>query len=200
MTVDLWVVGGARAALAILLAVSCLTDLRARRIPNLVSGTAFVAALVWHALAPAGAGLFDPYMAGGLGFREALIGAMASLVLLVIPYGVGLLGAGDVKLLVALGAWVGISALPSFWLAVMLAGAALALVWALAVNDVSGSLGRTVAALRALLFRLMGLPGLALLEGRTNQEAPPAARLPFAIAITGGCAGYGLSVHQTLFG
>lgn len=169
MTVDLWAVGGARAALAILLAVSCLTDLRERRIPNLVTSIAFLLALGWHALAPAGAGLFDPHMAGGLGFREALIGAMASLVLLVIPYGVGLLGAGDVKLLVALGAWVGISALPLFWLAVMLAGAMLALIWSVAVDDVSGSLGRAVDALRSLFFRLMGLPGLALLEGRARR-------------------------------
>lgn len=194
---QVWVTS-ARVGLAFVLVAACATDLRSRRIPNLVSAAALLAGLIWHGLAPDGAGVFDPYRPGGLGWRDSAAGAAISLALLLVPYAVGLLGAGDVKLLAALGAWVGIASLPLMWLAVMLSGALLACGWAVANGDVGGMFSRTAALLRALAFRLLGMPGLALLEisgpGKDGDR-----RLPFALAISAGCATYGLGVYQTYF-
>lgn len=200
MAEDLLAVGAARIGFAVLLAVACLTDLRSRRIPNLISIATLVSALMWHGFAPSGAGLFDPYMAGGLGFRNAAVGAGFSLVVLLVPYSVGVLGAGDVKLLTAVGAWMGTAALPVVWLAVMVSGAVLALAWAFVWGDLVGTMRRTVGVLKALMYRSMGMPGMALLGGEAEAAAVNERRLPFALAITGGCVSYGIAVNTALLG
>ena len=71
-------------------------DLRTRRIPNAVTVSAFLAALVFHGIAGGWAGL-------GL----ALGGFGAGFGLLFILWLVGGGGGGDVKLMGALGAWLG---------------------------------------------------------------------------------------------
>lgn len=200
MAEDLLAVGAARVGFAVLLAVACLTDLHSRRIPNLLSVATLVSALMWHGLAPSGAGLFDPYMAGGLGIRDAALGAGLSLVVLLVPYSVGILGAGDVKLLAAVGAWIGTAALPVVWLAVMLSGALLALAWAFVWGDLAGTFRRTVGVLKALMYRSMGIPGMALLAGQADGAGVHKRRLPFALAITGGCVSYGIAVNTALLG
>jgi prepilin peptidase CpaA len=78
------------------LGYAVLTDLRERRIPN-----ALVAAL-------AAAGLLHAIIHdGAVGAAASVAGAIGGVVLLAWPVGRGLLGAGDVKLLAALGGWVG---------------------------------------------------------------------------------------------
>ena len=67
------------------------SDLRERRIPNWITLPALLAALAWHGLA-------------GEGLLFALGGALLGLGLLLPPYALGLLGAGDVKAVMALGA------------------------------------------------------------------------------------------------
>jgi prepilin peptidase CpaA len=71
-------------------------DLRLRRIPN------------WLVAAIAATGLTHAFIAGGThAALAAIFGAMSGVVLLVWPFVCGLLGAGDVKFLGALGVWVG---------------------------------------------------------------------------------------------
>src|SRR5262245_50493918 len=77
-------------------AAACVTDLRSRRIPNVLTLGAALAAMVfagvsggWAALLSAGAGW--------------VVGAAVFF----LPFALGGLGAGDVKLLAALGAWLG---------------------------------------------------------------------------------------------
>ena len=71
-------------------------DLRTRRIPNYLT------------LGTAAAGLAYNFMSQGLpGLADGLLGMLLGFVLLILPYLWGGMGAGDVKALAALGAWLG---------------------------------------------------------------------------------------------
>jgi prepilin peptidase CpaA len=76
--------------------VACVTDLRTGRIPNLLTFGGAVAALFFHAVVGRGDGLAD----AGLGW-------LAGVVIFGLPFALGGLGGGDVKLLAAIGAWIG---------------------------------------------------------------------------------------------
>jgi prepilin peptidase CpaA len=115
-----------RGLLTALLLAACVTDVRARRIPNAlvlaVVGAAFARAalVVW-------AGTPDAGLAAGLG--DAALGAVAGLALWLPLYAVGAFGAGDVKLFAAAAAWLGPAGVPSAALYAALAGGVLGLAW-----------------------------------------------------------------------
>lgn len=80
-----------------LLLSTATTDLTHRLIPNTITFSASMAGLIYHVLSqPAATGLF--FSAAGL---------LAGGFLLWIPYRLSWTGGGDVKLLAALGAWIG---------------------------------------------------------------------------------------------
>lgn len=90
--------------------VSIATDLYRRRIYNIVLFPAIVFALVYRAVT-----------AGWMGLAEGVTGLGAGMALLILPYLAGGVGAGDVKLLGAIGACGG----PLVALYTFLAGAVL---------------------------------------------------------------------------
>jgi len=81
------------------LLVLAALDVRARRVPNTVTVPVLLAGVV-------GAGVVHawPGLLAGLG------GAAVGLALLIVPFALRLVGAGDVKALAAMGAWLGPSA------------------------------------------------------------------------------------------
>ena len=83
-------------AVGLFVALAALTDLRMHRIPNYLTVPAAFSGLIYHALAPTGWGLWVSLAGFGVGFA-----------LLLLPWVVGGGGMGDVKLLAALGAWLG---------------------------------------------------------------------------------------------
>jgi prepilin peptidase CpaA len=155
------------AACAIALGAALACDLRARRIPNAIPLAAALAALAWHAL-PGGAGLAAP--AGGLA-----LGAL----LLLAPFALGGMGGGDVKLLAALGAWLGPASIFAVFAFGAVAGAALALA-AIAARLAPVPSARRVAA-DAMLFAATRAP-LPLHAGR--------GALPYSLAIAAGFAAW----------
>ena len=84
------------AILFVFLACSVAFDVRVRRIPNVVSGPGAVAGIVLNAL-----------HAGALGVVGSVTGAALMIVLLVLPFAAGGIGGGDVKMMGAVGAFVG---------------------------------------------------------------------------------------------
>lgn len=70
--------------------------MRTWRIPNAITVTAAAAGLIFHGAT-----------AGFSGIRLSILGMGVGLGLLMIPYLLGGMGGGDVKLLGALGAWLG---------------------------------------------------------------------------------------------
>jgi len=173
-----------------LLAAAVFHDVRARRIPNAVVFPGMLAALALHALVPAGAGLFAP-QPGGLGLLSALGGLGLGLAILMPMYVFRLMGAGDVKLLAMVGAFVGAGQILFVGLATLLAGGVLALVFAAFQGKLRALLGN------AGRMALHG--GLSAMAGDMNGfvAAPEAAsgRLPYAIAIATAAAGCALWLH-----
>jgi prepilin peptidase CpaA len=147
-------------------AVACGWDLRTRRIPNALTASAMLAGAAFHLLAPEGRG--PAFWALGL-----LAGGVVFLPVFVL----GGLGAGDVKLMAALGSWLGWAMVLKVALFTALAGGVLALVVALA----HGYLRTAFRNLWALLthWRVMGvrpMPELTLERGT-------GPRLPYAVPI-----------------
>jgi prepilin peptidase CpaA len=89
-----------------------VTDCRDRRIPNLLTLPAVLAGLMFHA----GTG-------GPVGALWALKGALFGGVLLIIPFALGGMGGGDVKLLAAAGAWLGLQGVGHLFIYGALVGA-----------------------------------------------------------------------------
>jgi prepilin peptidase CpaA len=147
----------------------CITDLTTRRVPNVLT---FGAA----------AGAFGYFLAGegltGLGFSAA--GWVVGLLMFLPLFALRGLGGGDVKLMAALGAWIGPG--PAVWLALFaaLAGGPLALL----VAASKGYVGLAFSNLWSLLafWRVVGVRSHPFM----TLENPAAPRLPYAVPIAVG--------------
>lgn len=154
------------ATLLLLLIVACVNDIRARRIPNsLVLTVLALGVLVSTASDPVGPGLI-----------RALGGASVGLVVWLPGWLLRMMGAGDVKLFAAAGAWLGPLGALNAALFAAVAGGILAFVWMFAVRGASGTnrtLWSAVAAPRTLLN--------ARTDSTSSREL-----LPYSLAITVG--------------
>ena len=110
--------------------VACVFDIRTRRIPNALTFGARWPGLVQH-----------PALDGTAGAQTAAGGWLVGLFLLLPFFALGGMGGGDVKLLAALGAWLGPS--ETFWLAMYsgMAGGVLGVIVALS-QRLSGTRAR----------------------------------------------------------
>lgn len=154
-----------------LAAAAAATDLRSARIPNLLTFGAAGLGLAFHAAMP-----------GGQGLTASLIGLATGLAVFFPFFALGAMGAGDVKLMAALGAWLGWH--PAIYIALYtaLAGGVLAV----CVSVLTGYMPTAMSNLRALvshwwLTGLKPLPALTL-------ESGSGPRLPYAVPILAGVA------------
>ena len=148
---------------------ACVTDLRTRRIPNRLTFGAAGAALLFHTLAPAGAG-----------FTSAVAGWFIGAAIMFAPFALRGLGGGDVKLVAALGAWLGPSS--ALWMS-LYAGVA-GFVMALVVATYSGYL-RTACANVWFLLQHWTVNGIRPLED-VSLEGSRGPRLAYALPIFAG--------------
>ncbi|WP_010273526.1 A24 family peptidase [Paenibacillus senegalensis] len=79
-----------------IVSAACWTDMRTSKIPNVLTVFGLLGGIIYHSIAPGGNGLAFAGLGAGAGFI-ALLGL----------YLFKALGAGDVKLFAALGAWIG---------------------------------------------------------------------------------------------
>lgn len=146
-------------------------DARTRRVPNALTLGSAAIALAFHAMdAP-------DLRAVPVALGWSAAGWIVGLLLFLPLFMLGGMGAGDVKLLAAFGAWLGPGAV--CWVAIYggIVGGVLAVPWLIA----RGALGRTLSNLWDLVgyWRLSGIrprPGLTL-------DTPGALRLPYALPI-----------------
>lgn len=161
------------APLAAVVALAAVLDGRRRRIPN------------WLTASLALAGLAASLVRADLTLWQSAAGLTIGLCVPFVLFALGLLGAGDAKLLGAVGAWVGPGGILLVLLFTGVAGAVLSLVAAVA----RGEFGRTL--------RNTALVGMNLLVSRRTNwvSAAEAARseapgrrftLPYAVAILAG--------------
>ena len=169
----------AGALFTLALAITCVADVRTRRIPNAYVLVILVAGLVYSvARAPTGAG-----PVAGLGTALAAMGL--GFVIWLPFHALRVMGAGDVKLFAAASAWLAPSAVLEAALVTALAGGALSLVWMLRSH------GGAFTALRvAQMASVSGMRSqlLAARERGRDDGAPSGrmARLPYGVAMTVG--------------
>jgi prepilin peptidase CpaA len=116
---------------AAFLSLVVFEDVRRMRIPNALCFPALALALAGAALA-----------GGAHGFATALVGALAALLLLLVPYAIGWLGAGDVKAMLVLGALFGARPLGPLFLHMVVAGGVLALAWLILRGELASLIAR----------------------------------------------------------
>lgn len=152
------------AFLFLLLALAAWQDVRSYRIANLLTFGGAALGIVLSLLLPAGQGLV-----------ASLSGWALGLAILLPFYALGVMGAGDVKLLAMAGAFTGPAGAFGIGLYSMVAGGVLALVVALAG-------GRLREALRNVqVIAVTGLPAPAP-DGQ-GAVAVTSGRLPYGVAI-----------------
>jgi prepilin peptidase CpaA len=156
---------------AVFLFFAVASDLRFHRIPNWLTLPALLAAL-----------LVSPWAGATSGPLEAAMGAALGFALLVGPYAFGGMGAGDVKALMVLGAWLGPETILAVAIWAVISGGAFALIILMLRGELSTFAqrwGRTL--LGTLTLR------------RISYESPEAGSIaaggiPFAVAIAVGLA------------
>ena len=148
---------------------ACVTDLRSRRIPNILTFGAALAAFAYGAVT------------GGLsGLGSALLGWLIGAAVFFVPFALGGLGGGDVKLLGALGAWLG--PVGAIWVGLYtgIAGGVMAIAVALA----SGYFKRAMSNVKLLFmhWRVFGLRPLS----EVSLDGSEGPRLAYALPIFAG--------------
>lgn len=170
--------------LCLLLAGTAWTDVRTRRISNRLVFAGAFAGIVFNTVLPEGLG-FASALPGGLGFWDAVAGLATGLGLMLPLYLLRAMGAGDVKLMAMVGAFLGPRATVSVVLATFIAGG----VMILAVVLHKGTLGRLLGNLRTMM--LASFFKLMMHETPTVDAAPASAgKMPYALAIAAGTIVY----------
>jgi prepilin peptidase CpaA len=158
------------ALLAGFLLAAVLADVTRRRIPNLLVLTGLLAGVLCHSVLP-----------DGLGIGSSLLGAALALGLFLPLYLLRAMGAGDVKLMAMVGAFVGLPNVLGATLGTLIVGG----VMALAVSFANGAFGQLMRNLRFMAVD-------AATRVATGQAPVPGAparsvgKLPYAIAVAGG--------------
>ncbi len=147
------------------------SDLRFHRIPNWLTLPALLAALI-----------VSPWAGATSGPLESALGAALGFALLIGPYAFGGMGAGDVKALMVLGAWLGPEATLGAAVWAVIAGGAFSLIILVRCGELSA------------FARRWGRTLFGTLTLRRISYEPPAAGsiaaggIPFAAAIAVGLA------------
>jgi prepilin peptidase CpaA len=146
--------------------VGAISDVRKARIPNWLTYSSLVAALVLRST-----------LMGWPGFKSGALGMLAAGGIFLILFVVGAMGGGDMKLMASIGAWVGSDQVATILLVAAMAGGLLALVQIIFVRRELQTLRNLFELIR---FRLIsGLQPHPVL----NVREPGSDRVPYGLAI-----------------
>lgn len=146
-------------------------DIKSRRIPNFLTGPAFVIGLLLHLS-----------LDGWQGLLSALASGLLCGLVFVVFYLAGGMGAGDVKLITAAGCLAGLSHAAYLLVLTSLAGGVMALALALARGRLKETL-RNVLSLTSHHSQAGLIPHPEINVLNTNT-----LRLPYGVAIAAGCS------------
>ena len=122
--------------------VAAVTDIWRFRVYNVLTFPLMACGLIYHSAAT-----------GYQGFTASCLGLMFGLAVLLLPYVMGLMGAGDVKLLAGVGAWLGLG--PT--VVVFVVSSLVAGVYATVLILYRGNISHSVAVLKLIFYRTAAL-------------------------------------------
>ena len=170
--------------LVLLLLVIAQQDIRSHRISNKLVLIGVVLGVVLNGLLPEGWG-FNSAIPGGLGWLGAFKGLGVGLAVLLPMYWLRAMGAGDVKLMAMVGAFLGAGDVLGVTLATFIVGGVMAILLALWSK-------KFAAFMQNIKFMLLG--GIVNMStGRLpvmEEAAVSVGKMPYAVAIMVGTLGY----------
>ena len=131
------------------------TDLRSWKIPNALTLPLLVSGLAYHGI-----------VSGGAGLGASLVGVIFAFAVLIFPYLTGGMGAGDLKLLAGIGAWLGMP----ITLYVFLASSLAAGVYAAVIVLLRGNFQETWVNLKLICLRLTAIGRHIQAEDRVEAQ------------------------------
>lgn len=168
------------ASLVVLLSLALWQDVCSRRIQNGLVLAGLLVGVACNIFSLNGPAMFG---VGGIGLSNSLLGALSGLTIMLPLYFLRAMGGGDVKLMAAIGAFLGPMQVFGAALLTFVSGGMLSLIAALW----SGSFSRVLGNLR--LMSMVAMSGRS--TGLSLKDVQTTGRLPYAIAIT---IGTGLQV------
>lgn len=152
-----------------LLLIACVTDIRSQRIPNWLTCSSVVAAMVYHGGAE-----------GLPGLMPGIEGLALGIAFLLPFYMAGGMGAGDVKLMAAVSAWAGIHNALLVLIATAIAGGFLAVYYIVFYRRLSRSMQNM-----GELLRFHFTSGIQP-HPELNLQDPASLEVPYGVAIAVG--------------
>ena len=152
----------------IVVAIATFTDIRSRRVPNWLVLPFMVAGPIISIVVAGGHGLLESFY--GWGLAAVVFGFLNWL---------GGMGMGDVKLMAAIGAWIGPSPLLIAMILTFLAGGVMAIVWSVSkgfAGELFGNTGALVGSWK----------GGVKPHSDLNLANPAARKMPYVPAIATG--------------
>jgi len=149
--------------------IGSVTDVATRRIPNKLTYFAILVALVWRSA-----------VQGWHGLESAVVGGLVGGGVFLVFFLIHAMGAGDVKLITAVGCFAGSERIVEIVLAAAIAGGIFAIVHSLWHGRL-----RTVLANTGDLMRFHATVG-AEAHPSLNLSNTQAARMPYGVAIAAG--------------
>lgn len=152
-----------------LLAAAAWTDIRSKRVPNALVVAGLVLGIAFG-LAP-----------GGIGAKDMALGLVTGLALFLPCYALGVMGAGDVKLMAMAGTFLGVKATLLAGVTTFAAGGVLAIGYGLKSGVLRQALGN--------VWRFAGSTVVHLASGSAPRIADmpiTRVRLPYAAAVAAG--------------
>lgn len=162
--------------------LAAMYDLRERRIPNALTGPLLIVGIIW-----------STWFGGVSGLAQA-VGAC---ILLALPYVILFVfaggGAGDAKLMGAIGAWLGLRQALTVLICVATVGGILALVKAILKRRLRFVLTSVFVSCYAFIVSLAGHKTLRPVSNSSDNEQYDGLNIPYGVAIFAGvCAAAGI--------
>ena len=152
--------------------VSAATDLRSFKVYNVVTLPLFLLGV-----------LYNIALCGWAGLTGSLIGAACGFGLMFVGYVLGKVGAGDVKLMAGIGAWLGAFLTFRVFLVATIVGGVVALVITVRRGLLRQTAWRPVCAILSLCTRTRDVDREETVQGIIAKGAAQGRAIPFAFAV-----------------